>query len=118
LVLLLSFLIGVWSADRTAKDLNEKDSRNIVIDEFAGILVATFGITIRPAWLIGLAGLVLFRIFDRGKFALIKKAENIPGGLGIMLDDIIAGAVANLLIRITWAGIVGVKFVLAGGAAH
>ena len=79
------------------KDLG-KDSGHIVIDEFCGYLTAVLFIPKTPAWLI--AAFILFRIFDIFKPPPIRKVERlIPGGAGIMLDDILAGIYANICLQ-------------------
>ncbi len=68
-----------------------------VIDETAGLFVTLFGLSLTP-WNVG-AGFVLFRLFDILKPPPAARAERIPGGTGIVLDDLIAGVYANLAVR-------------------
>jgi len=102
LLLLAAALAGIWLCDRTARDLGVHDHPAIVWDEFVG-----FGITmlLAPAgWLwIGL-GFVLFRLFDVLKPWPIGWCDrHVHGGLGIMLDDILAGILAWLSLQaIAW----------------
>jgi phosphatidylglycerophosphatase A len=88
---LLSFLLGIWLCGATARDLGVHDHSGIVWDEFVGYLVT---MTAAPAgWIWVAAGFVLFRFFDVVKPWPIHWADRqVSGGLGIMLDDVLAGA--------------------------
>lgn len=83
--------------------MGNKDDRRIVIDEIGGMLVAFWGIpvisTISPL-VIGIIGLVFFRIFDILKPYPTRRLETIPGGFGVMADDIAAGIYTNIVIRL------------------
>lgn len=74
-----------------------KDSSRVVIDEVAGMWVAVLFVPLTGPRL--LAGLVLFRFFDIVKPLFIRKMEQLPGGLGVMMDDVLAGIYANLLLQ-------------------
>ena len=98
-VLLTAFLLVSWLAcDVAANKLGKKDPREVVVDELAGYLVTMFAL---PATLLSLAiGFLLFRIFDIWKPWPIRVADTkVPGGLGILLDDLLAGLAAHLLLR-------------------
>ncbi len=90
------FLIGIWASGRYAADIKSKDPSEVVIDEVAGQWMAMVCIT--PVFWQVLAAFVLFRLFDITKPWLIGRLERLPGGLGIMADDLLAGAVAGVLI--------------------
>jgi phosphatidylglycerophosphatase A len=95
----LFFLFSVGVAHAAEKKLGGHDSSIIVIDEVAGYLVAVAGLSF--SWPMALAGFVLFRFFDIVKPFPIRWADRrIPGGLGVVLDDILAGVFANLLLRL------------------
>lgn len=74
-----------------------KDPQQIVIDEFAGYLFAIVGLG--PSLLSLGIGFVLFRLFDILKPPPIRKLEELPRGLGIVIDDVAAGIYANLAQR-------------------
>lgn len=98
LVILAAVLvIGVITSGITEKAIGQKDSRCIVIDEFAGYLCSIIFLPLTPFYII--SALVLFRIFDIFKPPPICYLESIPGGAGIMLDDVAAGAVSNILLQ-------------------
>lgn len=95
--------VAVWSAGVAATRLGLKDPGQVVVDEVAGYLVT---VAFLPAsWTTLLAGFVLFRLFDITKPPPCRRAEALPGGVGIVADDVMAGIYANLALQtVTWAG--------------
>jgi len=91
-------VLGVWSAGAVAKQVNEEDPRIVVIDEVAGMMLSLLFLPVR--WPVYLLGFFLFRFFDIFKPWLIRKAENLPGGWGIVADDLLAGLTTNLILRL------------------
>jgi len=105
LVLIAITLVGVGLSSITEREFQEKsgdknvhDPGIIVLDEVAGVLFALFGIGKEFPWV--LAALILFRIFDIVKPFPVNKFEKLPGGWGIMMDDIVAGIIANVILRV------------------
>jgi phosphatidylglycerophosphatase A len=97
LLILMFFLVGTISAHNTEKILG-KDSGHIVIDEFFGYLISVLLVPRTTAYLF--AALILFRIFDILKPPPIGAIERkVPGGAGIMLDDLMAGIYANVCLQ-------------------
>ena len=90
-------LAGTWAADRTAARLGAKDPGLIVVDEIAGQLVTLCFPPATPQVLI--AGFVVFRVFDIVKPWPARRLEALPGGSGIMADDLMAGLYANLVLQ-------------------
>ncbi|MBN4047795.1 phosphatidylglycerophosphatase A [Oceanicaulis sp. AH-315-P02] len=90
------FFIGIWASDRYSKITGNKDPSEVVIDEVAGQWLAL--VFVQPVLWQVLAAFVLFRLFDITKPWLIGRLEKLPGGLGIMSDDMLAGLVAGILI--------------------
>lgn len=87
---LISCIAGIWICQQAANDLNTHDHPAIVWDEFAGMFITFIAVPI--SWQNLLLGFVLFRIFDIIKPWPIRWADSkVSGGLGIMLDDILAG---------------------------
>lgn len=90
---LLVFFLGVWAAGQSEKFFGRTDPGHVVIDEVAGQMV-TFLLVPHASWKLLLAGFGLFRVFDITKPFPAGRAERLPGGWGIMLDDVIAGVYA------------------------
>jgi phosphatidylglycerophosphatase A len=97
LITLGLFLLGVYSSGKVEAGWG-KDSYRIVIDEVAGMCLTLLFVPVRWPYL--LAGLLLFRVFDITKPFYIRRMENLSGGWGVMMDDILAGAYANLLLQL------------------
>jgi len=96
--LLVTFIIGIWLCDKTSQDLKVHDPGGIVWDEFVGYWITMFMAPAGWAWVV--AGFVLFRILDIFKPWPIKWADSsLKGGLGIMLDDVLAGIMAALCLQ-------------------
>lgn len=86
---------AIWVSERACVIYQKKDPQVVTIDEIAGLLV-TFAFH-RFTWPTAIAGFVLFRIFDITKPYPIYYVEKIlPGGLGVVMDDVIAGVYANI----------------------
>jgi phosphatidylglycerophosphatase A len=98
LVVLLSFMVGCWLCGEAAKRLGVHDFGGIVWDEFVGYWITMLA---APAgWLWIALGFVLFRLFDIWKPWPIRLADKqVQGGLGIMLDDVLAGIYAWLCLQ-------------------
>jgi phosphatidylglycerophosphatase A len=90
-------ILGVITAGITEKSLGEKDSKHIVIDEFAGYLCSVIFLPLTPLYMI--AAFLLFRFFDIIKPPPVCMFEKIGGGAGIMLDDVAAGIITNVILQ-------------------
>jgi phosphatidylglycerophosphatase A len=89
---------AVWIAHLAEKQLKQKDPGCIVIDEIAGMCVALVGIPL--SWGTGLAGFFMFRVFDILKPPPVRQLDRrLSGGWGIVMDDIAAGAITNIVLR-------------------
>jgi phosphatidylglycerophosphatase A len=97
---------AVWLADRAERVLGQKDAQCIVIDEVAGMLVSLAGVPVSAVNF--LCAFVLFRLLDIFKpFPARQIEQRLPGGWGIVLDDVAAGIYCNLLMRgigLLWGG--------------
>ena len=96
-VLVLVTAIGTWGASLLAETLRQKDPHRVVADEWAGYLTATLFLPHDLYY--GIGAFILFRIFDVLKPQPCRKLEELPGGWGIMADDLMAGLYANLLLQ-------------------
>ena len=96
--LVVSFLAGIYLCGNTARDLGEHDCGGIVWDEFVGYWVAMFMVPTTWYWVA--TAFILFRLFDILKpFPIGLLDKKVHGGLGIMLDDLLAGIYALLLVQ-------------------
>ncbi|MCP3675547.1 MAG: phosphatidylglycerophosphatase A [Gammaproteobacteria bacterium] len=97
-VLLATTLIGIYLCDKTSRDLGVHDHSGIVWDEFCGLWLTMIAVPATWQWL--LLGFVLFRFFDIIKpWPINWLDKKIPGGLGIMVDDLLAGLFAWLILQ-------------------
>jgi phosphatidylglycerophosphatase A len=92
-----AILIGVFAAGRTARRANCKDPGFIVCDEIAAFAIV-FAIT-NVTWLTAALGFAWFRMFDIAKPWPIRRLEHLPGGWGIMADDLLAGVFAAAALQ-------------------
>ncbi|WP_417502609.1 phosphatidylglycerophosphatase A [Marinobacter sp.] len=92
-VVALAFALGVWLCGKTAADLKVHDHGGIVWDEFVGMWIA---LGLFPDQIYGvLSAFLVFRFFDVLKpWPINWLDERLPGGLGIMVDDVVAGVMA------------------------
>ena len=92
------FLIGGIASDTIVKHSKEHDPSRIVIDEWVGqwVALSMMPINIRT----GVVAFIAFRIFDIIKLGPVRKMEKIPGGWGIMADDVMAGIMAYFVVLI------------------
>ena len=96
-VLLAVFLLGIYLCDATARRLGQHDPGGIVWDEMVAYWLTVAFVPLHWAWL--LAAFILFRVFDILKPWPIRRVENrFGGGLGIMLDDVVAALYAMLIL--------------------
>ncbi len=99
-IFLIAFIaFSIWTAGEAAKIFGEADPQRVVIDEVAGVLVAA---AFHPwSWKVAIAAFILFRLFDIWKpFPIRAIDRKVHGGLGIVLDDVLAGVFANVVLCI------------------
>ena len=96
---LVALLVGFYLCGFTARELAVHDHPGIVWDEVVGYLITM--IAAPPGWLWMLAGFALFRLFDIAKPWPIRWLDRqVGGGLGIMLDDVLAGVFALVCLQL------------------
>lgn len=101
IILAITFIIGCIVAGAAEKIMHQQDAGPIVIDEILGMFIT---LTLAPnhpvAWILGF---ILFRIFDIIKpFPISWFDQQVHGGIGIMMDDVIAGIYALISLQIIW----------------
>lgn len=87
---------GIWAAHHAERVLGGKDPGAIVIDEVAGMTLSVLAVPLTPAVLA--VAFVLFRIFDVVKPFPAGRSQRIRGGVGVMIDDLLAGLYALLIV--------------------
>jgi phosphatidylglycerophosphatase A len=92
------FAVGTYAAGMAERELARRDPSAVIIDEIAGCWVAVLAIP--PYHLPLLSAVALFRVFDIWKPFPADRAQRLPGGWGVMLDDLVAGVYANLCVRL------------------
>lgn len=98
-LVLFSFIVGVWVCHKTSEDMGSHDHGSIVWDEFVGFWITMFMVPVSVASVV--LGFALFRLFDVWKpwpIALIDR--KVGGGFGIMIDDVIAGVFAAISLQL------------------
>ncbi len=94
-------LLGIFVAQVFEKHADQHDSKEIVIDEVAGFLIAMTWLP--PTWQSLVAGFLLFRFFDIVKPPPIRQIDQrMQGGIGVMADDVAAGLIVNLILQVVY----------------
>ncbi|MFK7159723.1 phosphatidylglycerophosphatase A [Marinospirillum sp. MEB164] len=97
LLTLLAFLLGCWLCGKTSRDIGVHDHGGIVWDEFVGYWITMAFLPVN--WIWALAGFILFRFFDIIKPWPIRWLDQrVSGGFGIMIDDVLAGIYAWIIL--------------------
>lgn len=95
-ILAVVIVVGLWAGGRVERVLGQKDPGIIVVDEVAGMILS---VLLLPRTIpVLLVAFVLFRIFDVWKPFPARESQAFTGGLGVMIDDLIAGAYALILV--------------------
>lgn len=98
----VSFIIAaIWVAKNAERILNKRDPGCVVIDEISGMAVTLLGLPFN--WVTAVCGFILFRLFDILKpFPIRSLEQRFSGGTGVVLDDVIAGCLANVVLRLAF----------------
>jgi phosphatidylglycerophosphatase A len=100
-ILTILVVIFTWIGVKAVDFLQEEwgdDPKQVVIDEMIGVWIAILGLPLTVPNLI--LGFILFRFFDIAKPLGIRQLEKIKGGWGVMLDDVLAGVYANIILQV------------------
>lgn len=95
-LIILFTILGIWSSNVLESQWG-KDSSKIVVDEMVGVWIALLAVDIDNLYY-ALLAFILFRLFDIYKPLGIRKMENLNGGLGVMMDDIVAGVYSFIIL--------------------
>jgi phosphatidylglycerophosphatase A len=96
IALVVVTLIGIWSGSRVERLLGKKDPGVIVIDEVAGMLLS---VILLPRTIpVLVTAFLLFRLFDIWKPFPARESQALTGGMGVMVDDLVAGVYALVLV--------------------
>lgn len=104
-LLLLFFAAGVSASTQAESLLQQKDPHFVTVDEFAGFFMTMFLVPFSVQSLV--AGFFLFRLFDVWKPWPINSSQNLPHGLGIMIDDVLAGIYSCIVLNILFRLVIG-----------
>ena len=95
------FFLSVWISENAEKFFGKKDDQRIVIDEVIGFLITMLWVPKTIRFII--IGFFLFRFFDILKpFPIRRLEKGFKGGFGVVLDDVVAGVYANIILRLIY----------------
>jgi phosphatidylglycerophosphatase A len=90
-------MVGIWAGGHAVQAFGKNDPAQVVVDEVAGSWIALAGATLLNGYAL-VGAFLLFRLFDIWKPFPIRRLELLPGGMGIMADDLMAGLYAALVL--------------------
>ena len=96
-------LLGIWAANRATILFRKKDPQESVVDEVIGQLIVFLFVPFNTHWYFVLSGFLLFRLFDIWKPYPIDSLQNLPAGIGVCADDILAGVYGGVCLSIIYA---------------
>ena len=92
-------VVGIWAGTRTEELAGRKDPGKIVVDEVAGQLIALFPLVfVKWSMITVMVSFILFRFFDIVKPYPANRLQDLEGGMGVMCDDLVAGAYAAIIV--------------------
>ena len=96
-LIILFTILGLWSAKFVIKTKNNLDPKEVVIDEWVGMWISALLLTPQSPLILWGASFFLFRLFDVLKPGPVGAAERLPGSIGVMFDDVLAGIFALIV---------------------
>jgi phosphatidylglycerophosphatase A len=96
IMILILFIVGVYSSKKVEEELEADDPSEIVIDEVVGMGISLF--MLPHSVILYFLAFCIFRVFDIFKPSFIFHVQNLPGGWGVMLDDVLAGVFTLTII--------------------
>ncbi len=103
IIFLVFCLVGVWASGRATRIFQNKDPQKVVVDEVMGQLLVFMFIPFGLHWFYVVAGFLLFRLFDIWKPYPIDSLQNLPAGIGVCADDILAGVYGGTCLALLYA---------------
>jgi len=103
ILFLILCLAGIWAAGRTTEIFGNTDPSEAVVDEVIGQLIVFLFIPFGSHWGYILTGFLLFRLFDIWKPYPIDDLQNLPAGIGVCADDILAAVYAGVCLAVIYA---------------
>lgn len=103
IIFLLFCLLGIWAANRATILFKKKDPQEAVVDEVIGQIIVFLFVPFAISWWLVLAGFLLFRLFDIWKPYPIDSLQNLPAGIGVCADDILAGVYGGVCLALIYA---------------
>ncbi len=100
IVIAVLFFVGAWASTEVEKQTETRDNQKIVIDEVVGVLITLALFEKELIWM-GV-GFILFRVFDIIKLFPANYSERLPGGWGVMMDDVVAGVYGAVSLRLLY----------------
>ncbi|MCA1625430.1 MAG: phosphatidylglycerophosphatase A [Acidobacteria bacterium] len=94
---------GIWASSRAVELFQNKDPQQAVVDEVIGQLITFLFVPFTVSWKFVAAGFLLFRLFDIWKPYPIDSLQNLPAGIGVCADDILAGVYAGTCLAVLYA---------------
>ena len=103
IIFLVFCLVGVWASGRATRLFQNKDPQKVVVDEVIGQLLVFMFVPFALHWYYVIAGFLLFRLFDIWKPYPIDSLQNLPAGIGVCADDILASVYAGTCLALLYA---------------
>jgi len=103
IIFLVFCLVGVWASGRATRLFQNKDPQKVVVDEVIGQLLVFMFVPFALHWYYVVAGFLLFRLFDIWKPYPIDSLQNLPAGIGVCADDILASVYAGTCLALFYA---------------
>lgn len=104
IIIFLAFcLVGIWASGRATKLFQDKDPQKVVVDEVMGQLLVFMFIPFDVHWYYVVSGFLLFRLFDIWKPYPIDSLQNLPAGIGVCADDLLAGIYGGGCLALLYA---------------
>lgn len=103
IIFLLFCILSIWAAGRATRIFQSKDPQKVVVDEVIGQLIVFLFVPFDISWKLVVAGFLLFRLFDIWKPYPIDSLQNLPAGIGVCADDILAGVYGGTCLALIYA---------------